>query len=198
LAQSWPNILSTKSLVKKILDEVDAFRLITGSQAEGFNANNLKCWEEMIKIRKSALCFTCSGRSEKFFYKNEALIDEGLCKRVVENCLDAFVYSTKYLQAIASIEPLMKIQESTNSLVLLVGNLKMIDLKKAKKMFKDMMLRLFPQILKSENLRDEMKEKPENMMQSVCNTALNLHDITLLQQIDDAVFTGQLTVQIDP
>ena len=44
------------------------------------------CWDNMVKIRGSALCQICSGRSNTFFRDNKALISEVTCQEAVSKC----------------------------------------------------------------------------------------------------------------
>lgn len=66
-------------LMKNILEKPDFLK----SQTE-------KCWNKMIKVRSSSLCFTCSGRSESFFDGEKALISQESCNSILNECSEHF------------------------------------------------------------------------------------------------------------
>ena len=51
-----------------------------------------RCWDHMAKIRNSALCSTCSGRSEMFFSKDKILISADACREIVDSCQPYFAH----------------------------------------------------------------------------------------------------------
>lgn len=53
---------------------------------EGFDVSSAECWDEMIKVRSSGLCYICSGRSQRFFTEDKILINPETCEKVVTKC----------------------------------------------------------------------------------------------------------------
>jgi hypothetical protein len=49
-----------------------------------------RCWTHMKKMRGSALCATCSGRSQKYFINNKIIVDEDTCLVTVDECKGFF------------------------------------------------------------------------------------------------------------
>lgn len=55
-----------------------------------FKKESSQCWDYMNYLRGSAICFTCSGRSEIFFKNNKILIAPETCLKAVANCKPFF------------------------------------------------------------------------------------------------------------
>lgn len=55
-----------------------------------FNRTSTLCWNQLKKIRGSALCSTCSGRSHSFFDKDKILISPADCSRTISTCATFF------------------------------------------------------------------------------------------------------------
>ena len=51
-----------------------------------------KCKDRMAKVRSSAACFTCSGRSPSFFQDNKVLINMQDCKAIIYDCQPYWKY----------------------------------------------------------------------------------------------------------
>jgi hypothetical protein len=51
-----------------------------------FAQDSKRCWSSMKKVRGSALCSICSGRSEHYFLKEKILVTKEVCGTVVEDC----------------------------------------------------------------------------------------------------------------
>lgn len=77
----------------KLIGEQDQFKSFPDQSSE--------CWTFMKKMRSSALCSICSGRSEAFFHSDKALIAEDTCKGAATAC-DAF------FRAISDISKMFK------------------------------------------------------------------------------------------
>ena len=56
-----------------------------------------KCWTAMSRIRSSSLCWTCSGRSEEFFYNGKAIISNELCQNIIGVCEENFLNTIKLI-----------------------------------------------------------------------------------------------------
>ena len=50
-----------------------------------FKHNSNKCWDYMKKMRGTAMCSTCSGRSEVYFSNGKILISPKTCKQAVNH-----------------------------------------------------------------------------------------------------------------
>ncbi len=61
------------------------------------------CWEQMITLRSSSLCSTCSGRSLVFVHAKKAMISASSCHSLVTNCKFAFRLLIEFLEAIKTI-----------------------------------------------------------------------------------------------
>ena len=55
-----------------------------------FNETSQKCWNEMTKLRGSALCSICSGRGASFFINSKIMVAQEDCDNVVKECKDFF------------------------------------------------------------------------------------------------------------
>lgn len=64
--------------------------LYSYSGFSSFNRSSTICWNQLKKIRGSALCSTCSGRSHNFFDKNKILISPPDCSRTISTCARFF------------------------------------------------------------------------------------------------------------
>jgi gas vesicle protein len=56
-----------------------------------FSESSSLCWDYMNRLRGSAMCSICSGRSQNFFLKDKILISPQTCKKSVEKCDDFFL-----------------------------------------------------------------------------------------------------------
>ena len=55
-----------------------------------FQRDNRKCWTKIVAVRKSALCQTCSGRSQEFFEGKKIKISEHTCTDILSFCASTF------------------------------------------------------------------------------------------------------------
>ena len=69
---------------------------------ESFRKHTDRCWNHMSKIRNSALCSTCSGRSELFFSKDKILISADACRDIVDSCQPYFAHLEQIYSLIKS------------------------------------------------------------------------------------------------
>lgn len=70
-------------------------------------STNSQCWDYMNKVRGSALCSICSGRSEAYFTsdKRKILVDPPTCKHAVDNCegfFEAYLWLKKNVDKVTS------------------------------------------------------------------------------------------------
>lgn len=57
---------------------------------EGVKKDATKCWDQMEKIRKVSLCYTCSASNYKYFLKRRGLMPYGDCYDLLQNCRSHF------------------------------------------------------------------------------------------------------------
>ena len=50
----------------------------------------MTCWNYMAKVRSSALCSICSGRSTSFIEKDKFLVSPQVCDKAVSSCVAFF------------------------------------------------------------------------------------------------------------
>ena len=55
------------------------------------------CGDELIKVRRSAICKICSGRSEKTFLAGKPLLSANYCKEINTKCRTQVLASLKFL-----------------------------------------------------------------------------------------------------
>lgn len=88
--------------LKEVLEDISSFlkkeknankqfqtqvnQLLNIPELPSFNQTSENCWSYFKKIRGSALCATCSGRSEKFFFNNKILVSPEDCSDTVRVC----------------------------------------------------------------------------------------------------------------
>lgn len=90
--------LNEKYLAKAVNDSMKVFNNIrTGEKRdklrrkmENFTRDSNTCWNHMKKMRSSAACSICSGRSEVFFKDDKALISPDTCIEAVGACSNFF------------------------------------------------------------------------------------------------------------
>ena len=68
------------------------------------------CWNYMVKIRGSALCQICSGRSNTFFRDNMALISEDTCQEAVSKCKGFFKDLKAFVEDFKKVHDLIATQ----------------------------------------------------------------------------------------
>ncbi len=72
---------------------------------------HLHCWSYMAELRSNSLCRTCSGRSEKFFFQDKAVVDLEACSSIVDRC------ALSFRRISAFIKKLDKFLEGLNDLL---------------------------------------------------------------------------------
>lgn len=76
--------LNNKYLVETVTNVSKAIN--KSEEFKDFGNHSSRCWSQMEKIRQSALCSICSGRSQIFFKSSKALISEATCLKTVYEC----------------------------------------------------------------------------------------------------------------
>ena len=71
---------------------VAAIAKVTETQAEfkNFSHDSKECWSYMKKVRGSALCAICSGRSQEFFSGKKILVSPKTCEQTLPRCYNFF------------------------------------------------------------------------------------------------------------
>ena len=61
-----------------------------GDDDQKYRDDALKCWDKVTKQRQASLCYTCSGRSKKFFTKDgkKGVAEEKYCEQSIGLCFD--------------------------------------------------------------------------------------------------------------
>ena len=62
-----------------------------------------KCWEYMEKLRSTALCSTCSGRSQVYFLNEKAIVTEESCHELLGVCSRSFGYSLDFMKIMTEV-----------------------------------------------------------------------------------------------
>ena len=65
-----------------------------------FVAENQKCWDHYISLRSSALCQTCSGRSQAFFNGTLGKVPAEMCTSILENCSVSFDMIVDFVEVV--------------------------------------------------------------------------------------------------
>lgn len=72
-------------------DLIDAIKTVQNeNMATTLSTESHRCWDKMRRVRGSALCSVCSGRSNDFFKSDKAVVDYITCERVVWQCENFF------------------------------------------------------------------------------------------------------------
>ena len=88
-AEVKAKVLFLRSLNSKIDDVRAVFNTIVQIEDE-MRKQQTRCATKMNRMRSSALCTTCSGRSQEYFYLGKAAVSEASCNEFVEDCFDAW------------------------------------------------------------------------------------------------------------
>jgi hypothetical protein len=98
----WPTQLST---IRSILNNgsnlyfFEKFADVgSPNSTEIFRNESVKCWTYMRRIRVSAICLACSGKSSRFFMADKGLVQPEVCQRSLENCLSTLRYSFRFIR----------------------------------------------------------------------------------------------------
>lgn len=78
------------------------------------------CWNEVIRLRNSALCSVCSGNYRDFYYNHRAIVSLETCSRLTTMCDGHFNSISKMFRVKMT---LMKVEHSLNPLKLPFGKL---------------------------------------------------------------------------
>lgn len=101
-----------KVLVKRINGIID---LAKHKFFETFQSTSSECWDYMAKLRGSALCSICSGRSRDFFIDGKAAIDEKTCTETIGKCTGFFSNYNTFISSFTGIvKELISDSTSTN------------------------------------------------------------------------------------
>ena len=83
-------------------EQMSSFRLIhdkiVNNFSESVNASANACWSHLAKIRSASLCSVCSGRSEKFFKEDKAMIKVSTCEVMMDKCETHFTDLVQFIQ----------------------------------------------------------------------------------------------------
>jgi hypothetical protein len=192
-------VVKADQISKELLKNVEAFKIIGSKAQEKFTEENSKCWKKMAKVRQSTLCPVCSGRSEKYFLNNLALLDSDYCSSIVKACSSSFAYLISYLKAVASVGPLLHLENQLGEVLVLSGEKESINVTQAQILVNEFKEEMLPQILGSQDLEKDLSGKNDGVLSRwICRLALKLHGSTLLSKLDQIVHVGELKVNFQP
>ena len=95
-----------------------------------FRESNIKCWDKMIQLRNSALCSTCSGRSEVFFSKLKANMQQNQCRSIIQDCWITFKYASKYFVSLAELNFIKELNQRVDGGFLEIQGIHQINVTK--------------------------------------------------------------------
>ena len=81
---------SDKAIIRTWADEATYKRL---------HGNGDKCWNYFLGMRSSALCYVCSAKNFKYFYKDKAIITDQECRKMVDHCQEHFHHFFNMIKA---------------------------------------------------------------------------------------------------
>lgn len=91
-------------------------RYKSDSQASMYQANTLKCWNNMARYRSHALCFTCASNGAKYFTTDKKMrISSNSCSDMMNNCNEYFFDTVYLIQGMKRLRDKLK-AENYNSL----------------------------------------------------------------------------------
>ena len=100
------------------------------NEPSAFAASITRCWNKMTAVRAGSLCSTCSGRSNRFFEKDRAILSEEVCTDVLAECQDYFKLTVDFLSGVGSISSELlrrtDLSDKTNDVHELTSNLQRI------------------------------------------------------------------------
>lgn len=78
-------------------DAFNNMKMTLTSMNVGFSNNDVnKCWDEMEKIRRVSLCYTCSAQNYNYFLKQKGLMPYSTCYDLIQICRPHFNHIRAY------------------------------------------------------------------------------------------------------
>ena len=142
------------------------------------------CWNYMVKIRGSALCHICSGRSNTFFRDNMALISEDTCQEAVSKCKGFFKDLKAFVEDFKQVHDLIATQ--TEDIEIFKNITRVNDALKDTSP-PDSLMTDFT-LLEYANQNDKSA-----LLAQVCSRFVNMHRPTVITRLD---FVGRLSTAV--
>ena len=164
LATSVANFVAFVNASDKV-----AYKEETLLTLKNFSQNSEDCWTYITRVRSSALCSICSGRSEIFFTesKDKILIDSDTCRIAISKCEDFFT-SLAFLS-----KRLPKVVDKNGQQMLANESKPLIDLSNTLKMYGPPK-ELIKAIEEYENQRRQANSRKAIHSAYVCSMFLNI------------------------
>lgn len=178
-----------------------------------------KCWDYMSRMRASALCSICSGRSEQYFNKSKILISPDTCSSSVAECEGFFRDYDNIMRGFLKIQSSFKLLTKNIQINKSLANLA----KKIRAISPPEKLRIAFRTLRESTFIQDMKQKrsekkaKNNDLQSkenepylkteslkflklkslICSMILNVRHVPLVTAIDPGKLKAEFKVTIN-
>ena len=163
-----------------------------------FAKENEKCWKQMINIRQTSLCATCSSRSSEFFINGHVIVAPSVCAKIVMECKESFTNMDNYLQDVADLQNLLKITKKTHQILdfdQIPAKYRLDVASSFKNQFLDTN---FGRISNSVDLDVALKAKADSPLSTyICGMTLNLVSSPLIETLSIASLPINITIPTD-
>lgn len=169
-----------------------------------FADKNKICWDKMTKLRQSAVCSICSGRSEQFFQKDKANMEQEVCNTLIDDCWDFFRIVDRYLGNLAMIEFLWVMANRSKQRYYVVTNPSIFEAQKAMdfiKTFSDAKVDhygLKDLFAKGAKLSEEQVRKKDAQSKVLCERFVSLHKTPWIIHLDYMIKYGDIKAYPTP
>jgi len=151
---------------------------MNSTQFDQFTESNAACWNEMIRVRASSLCTTCSGRGHLFFSNNKGLVSKESCSEILTKCSAPLLTLLKLVKGIHAIHPLLEHLEDYGIKTTIRRK---VDLKKCE---------IYSEAINSTNINSLVEsflvkgDRNEEVDSTLCSTFLHLNSKTFIEFIE--------------
>ena len=162
-----------------------------------FPEANSRCWESMILKRSSALCSTCSGRSELFFLNNKANIEDTICSELINTCWYSFKLASRYFSNLVSIGSVRHLNKISNDHIIKISNSQLYNSSRASKLISkyeedksiyfEKLEYLFQNSVSLTKLELEQKEKATA---GLCKRFMSIQGYPWIRSLDRTIMQG--------
>lgn len=169
--------------------------------------SNDKCWNKMSQLRNSALCSTCSGSSQAFFFNHLANIPMETCKLVMDDCLESFKFLNGLLYRWKYSEKQYKLADQLGidlSKFISFHTEQMVDASRIKQIANQLegfgIRRLVEDYDPSKvdiNNQTQVKQS-EWIESSLCQKYFKIQGKTILEQLDSAIEKRKMNITLGP
>ena len=169
--------------------------------ARTFREENQKCWAKMSKLRNSALCSTCSGRSHQYFLNQKANMAEDTCQAVIDDCWKSFKFLNQYFTRMRYIARLKKLPKRFGKDLIIMEDKGIVYLDRISKINRKFRQNNIFMLINTYDLSAANPSATQQIINRVltrtlCRRFIKIQGKTIIRRLDEVISGGHMVVHL--